>query len=117
VLFRSELAAHSIRVNCVCPGFIATPLIGKAMGLGLKDAEAAVDTVADLGVSYQPLPYGARGDDVAEAVLYLAEDRSAFITGVALPVDGGLTLGRTAQQNAAAWGGIAAALGGSSPLD
>ena len=112
-----ELAAHSIRVNCVCPGLIATPLIGKAMGLGFKDAESAVDTVADLGVSYQPLPYGARAEDVAEAVLYLAEDRSAFITGIALPVDGGLTLGRTAQQNAAAWGDIAAALGGSSPLD
>ncbi|MGE4322774.1 MAG: SDR family oxidoreductase [Sphingobium sp.] len=112
-----ELAAHSIRVNCVCPGFIATPLIGRSLGLAVKDAEAAVDTVAELGVGYQPLPYGARADDIAEAVLYLAEDRSAFITGVALPVDGGLTLGRTVQQNAAAWGGIATALGGSNPLD
>jgi NAD(P)-dependent dehydrogenase (short-subunit alcohol dehydrogenase family) len=74
-----ELAAHRIRVNCICPGVICTPLLeqGKASGVPAE--------------RLQPWPEGGRGDDVAGAALYLASDDSRFVTGAALVVDGGLT--------------------------
>ena len=78
-----EGAPHSIRVNCVCPGFIDTP-----MTRGMYDMDAAVAAWKDV------CPLGRPGtpDDVARAMLFLASDDAAFITGVALPVDGGRTI-------------------------
>ena len=76
-----EVAQYGIRVNCIVPGQIAT-----AMNEGSYD----LDHVMQLT---QPLPRAGRPDDVAEAALFLASDRSAQITGVTLPVDGGTTTG------------------------
>ena len=78
-----EGAPHGIRVNCVCPGFIDTP-----MTRGMYDMDvtiAAWKVVCPLGRPGTP-------DDVARAMLFLASDDAAFITGVALPVDGGRTI-------------------------
>ncbi len=66
-----ELGERRIRVNCVAPDMIPTPGIG---------TDLPVDT---------PVPYAGRADDVALAVLYLASDASAFVTGATLLVDGG----------------------------
>jgi len=74
-----ELAPRGIRVNCVAPGHIATDITHYDM-----------DTVIRLT---QPLPRQGTGADFAEAVLFFASDRSAQITGVVLPVDGGTTAG------------------------
>ena len=76
-----ELGAHRIRVNAICPGGIATPLI--SMG---QDPAGLEDRLAQL----QPLPIAGRPEHIASAALFLASDDSAFVTGHALVVDGGL---------------------------
>lgn len=76
-----ELAADRIRVNCICPGGINTPLIHRG------NPEA----VAQLLDRAQPWPEHGRPEDIAAAALYLASDDARFITGAALVVDGGLT--------------------------
>ncbi len=75
-----ELAARNITVNAVAPGFIVTEMTAK---LG-EDILAQVQKEIPLGRLGEP-------QDVADAVLYLASDAAAFITGHVLTVDGGLT--------------------------
>ena len=75
----SELADHRIRVNAVCPGIIFTPLMHNGRE---AQAEAVVREI-------QPWPDRGEPHHVASAVLYLASDDSAFVTGEALAVDGG----------------------------
>jgi len=79
-----DYALHKIRVNCVCPGFVNTPLLKNI----LKDKEE-YQALADLH------PMGRLGDmlEIALGVLYLASDESSFVTGIALPIDGGYTAG------------------------
>lgn len=82
---------YGVRVNCVYPGFIATALSAgsarKAVGLGLFANEAALG-----GFLIDQTPLGRLGapQDVAEAVRWLCSDAAAFITGVGLPVAGGM---------------------------
>jgi len=89
-----DLAEYGIRVNCVAPGHIQTEMTAYATpGMTAEVAEKvkrAVGPVTDLS---RPLKRQGRPDDVAQAVLYLASDRAAQITGVVLPVDGGVTAG------------------------
>lgn len=75
----AELGPHRIRVNTVCPGVIVTPLIG-------DDA----DLVATALHGIQPWPDVGRPRDVADTIGFLAGDGARFITGAAVPVDGGL---------------------------
>jgi NAD(P)-dependent dehydrogenase (short-subunit alcohol dehydrogenase family) len=75
----NELAEYRIRVNAVCPGIIFTPL----MHHGREELAEAV--VRDI----QPWPDRGEPHHVASAVLYLASDDSAFVTGEAHAVDGG----------------------------
>jgi NAD(P)-dependent dehydrogenase (short-subunit alcohol dehydrogenase family) len=74
-----ELAPHGIRVNCVAPGHIETEMTPYDMS-----------TVVRLT---QPLRRQGRPRDLANAVLYLASEQSAQVTGIVLPVDGGTTAG------------------------
>jgi NAD(P)-dependent dehydrogenase (short-subunit alcohol dehydrogenase family) len=79
-----DFGKQGIRVNCVCPGDVDTPLLrGEAKQLGL-DEEEFLKEAADR-------PLGRIGDvkDVAHAVLYLASDLSSWVTGTFLIVDGG----------------------------
>ena len=78
-----EGAPHGIRVNCVCPGFIDTPMTRS--GYDIDTATAAWKAVC-------PLRRPGTPEDVAKTMLFLASDEAAFITGVALPVDGGRTV-------------------------
>ena len=79
-----DLAQYAIRVNCVVPGQIKTAMTTYDMDTVLKYT--------------QPLPRQGTTDDVADATVFLASDRSAQITGVVLPVDGGTTAGPPASQ-------------------
>ncbi len=74
--------APAIRVNCVCPGHVETPLTAAVMA----DPAWRARTLPKY-----PLGRFGTVDDVAAAILYLASDDAAFVTGVALPVDGGYT--------------------------
>ena len=81
-----ELAADKIRVNCICPGGVSTPILG----LGSAFDKAATDAWL---VNAQPLPLAGQPEDIAQAALFLASDASRFVTGHALVVDGGATAG------------------------
>ena len=80
-----DFAHTNIRVNCVCPGPIDTPMIMP---------DEATKRGAQLRRWAEHLPIGrvGRPDDVAQAVLYLVSDEAAFVTGTALLIDGGRTL-------------------------
>ena len=80
-----ELAAYQIRVNCICPGGINTPLISNRLG----DAGQAGELLAMV----QPLKRAGRPEDIAAMALYLASDEAVFVTGSAMVVDGGFTAG------------------------
>lgn len=79
-----EAAPHQIRVNCVCPGDVETPLLEQQ----LRDHP---DTTKDAMKEQYPLYRLARADEVAKAIAFLLGDDASFITAAALPVDGGLT--------------------------
>ncbi|MDP9473154.1 MAG: glucose 1-dehydrogenase [Chloroflexota bacterium] len=75
-----------VRVNCVCPGTVRTPI---------WEARLARDPrVFDRLAAWYPLGHVSEPDDVARAILFLASEEAAWITGVVLPVDGGLMAGR-----------------------
>ena len=76
-----ELAADHIRVNAICPGFIATPLADGGKPERAKESFSRA----------QPWPEYGQGDHIAGAALFFACDDSIFVTGDALVVDGGLT--------------------------
>ncbi|MDP2662210.1 MAG: SDR family NAD(P)-dependent oxidoreductase [Dehalococcoidia bacterium] len=81
-----DYADNHIRVNCVCPGAIMTPLIQDY----INSTENPEQARAFLGDRCPQLRIG-RPEEVANAILFLASDESSYITGVALPVDGGLS--------------------------
>jgi NAD(P)-dependent dehydrogenase (short-subunit alcohol dehydrogenase family) len=85
-----ELAGDGVRVNCICPGFIATPLAANAVG----GPPEAVERIKPMMASQQPIPRAGDPDDIARAALWLASDASSFVTGQALVVDGGFSAGR-----------------------
>ncbi len=85
-----ELAEQRVRVNCICPGFIATPLAANAVG---GPAEA-VERMKPALAGAQPIPRAGVPDDIAQMALWLASDASSFVTGQALVVDGGVASGR-----------------------
>jgi meso-butanediol dehydrogenase/(S,S)-butanediol dehydrogenase/diacetyl reductase len=79
-----ENARYGIRVNCVCPGGINTrapELLAGAQADAFRHAMAEAHPIGRMGTAAE----------VAEAILFLASDAAAFITGVSLPVDGGIT--------------------------
>src|SRR6185436_4885735 len=78
----AEWGGRGVRVNAVCPGWIKTEMDEEDQALGAYSDADIVDQV--------PLARFATPADVAEAVVFLADPaRSAFVNGVALPVDGG----------------------------
>jgi NAD(P)-dependent dehydrogenase (short-subunit alcohol dehydrogenase family) len=86
-----ELAEHDVRVNCIAPGNVPTGLLASSLAGG--DAEEASRKIRARMTANQPLQREGTPDDVAEAALYLGSDRSKFVTGTVLPVDGGTTAG------------------------
>ncbi len=81
-----ELAKDSIRVNCICPGGIHTPLLSSRFPGG---AEGLTPLLAML----QPLPRAGYPEDIAAMALFLASDEAGFVTGASMVVDGGFTAG------------------------
>ncbi len=81
-----DWAAEGIRVNAVCPGIVQTPMLESFLD-ALPDPERARREFA----TAQPLGRLAQPRECATAALFLASPAASFITGVALPVDGGFT--------------------------
>ncbi|MBV1879096.1 MAG: glucose 1-dehydrogenase [Pseudomonadales bacterium] len=84
-----ELGEHNIRVNAICPGFIATPLAANTVG----KSDELIERVKPHFSKTQPIPRAGLPDDIAQMACFLAGDRSTFVTGQAMVVDGGLTNG------------------------
>jgi len=78
-----EYAKANIRVNVVCPGVIKTPMIDRFTGKS-KEVEKQFESMEPVGRLGQP-------EEVAETVIWLCSDASSFVTGDAIPVDGGWT--------------------------
>ena len=78
-----ELANFGVRVNCVAPADILTPLT-------LNQLKNSGETVADLSKLY-PMGRIGKPEEVAEAIYFLASEKASFITGAILNIDGGLT--------------------------
>lgn len=89
----AQLSPRNVRVNAICPGLIATSIIGVSMGLSRESSDQMAARVAESAPSAQPVPKAGVPRDIAEAALYLASDASAFVSGTHLVVDGGLTIG------------------------
>jgi NAD(P)-dependent dehydrogenase (short-subunit alcohol dehydrogenase family) len=107
----AQLAEHRIRVNCICPGLIATNIFAQGLGIPSQLAETRIDAIAEAATHSQPIHRGGRPRDIAEAALYLASDGADWVTGQALTVDGGLTLGPQGMEQMAAFAPIVQALG------
>ena len=78
-----EYAKQQIRINAVCPGVIRTAMIDRVTG---KDKE-----VEKQYTDMEPVGRMGNPEEVAEAVTWLCSDAASFVTGIAMPVDGGFT--------------------------
>lgn len=76
-----EYAASNLRVNAVCPGFIDTPMLGRVT--------EASEKIRDKLIGQVPMKRVANPDEIGNAVAWLMSEKSSYVTGVALPVDGG----------------------------
>lgn len=89
-----ELAKDSVRVNAICPGGIMTPIFFGDRRPKSGSNESLEEVLRPVFSGIQPIPRAGEPNDIANAALFLASDESSFITGHALVVDGGLTIGR-----------------------
>jgi NAD(P)-dependent dehydrogenase (short-subunit alcohol dehydrogenase family) len=81
-------AEEGIRVNCVCPGSVETDMIREAW-----EQYGDVEKAREIWENKHPMGRIAAPEEIARAVVFLASDDASFITGAALPVDGGITAG------------------------
>ncbi len=89
-----DLAEYNIRVNCLVPGHIRTPLNAYTVpGMTPEQNQRIREALAPVWDSNQPLKRHGQPKDVAQVALFLVSDRSAQVTGITMPVDGGITAG------------------------
>jgi NAD(P)-dependent dehydrogenase (short-subunit alcohol dehydrogenase family) len=81
-------AGQNIRVNCICPGSVDTPMLRDEMA-----ALGGVEQARPAFAARHPLNRICTPDEVAQAALYLASDAASFVTGSSLVIDGGRTAG------------------------
>jgi NAD(P)-dependent dehydrogenase (short-subunit alcohol dehydrogenase family) len=84
-----ELAPHGIRVNCVCPGYVETPMQERELQWEARLGRMTVEEVRSSYLRDTPLGRLQSPEDVADAIAFLAGPRAAAITGEALSVNGG----------------------------
>lgn len=91
-----EMAEYDIRVNCILPGYIATPLAaGKPLYVsGAEVAQERVERMRQEMANGQPMHRVGEPEDIARTALFLAGDESTYITGQGIVVDGGVTVGK-----------------------
>ena len=76
-----EYATKNVRVNAVCPGFIETPMLDRVTDASVKIRDQMIGTV--------PMRRVAQPSEIGEAAAWLLSDKSSYVTGVSMPVDGG----------------------------
>src|SRR6201986_1852111 len=94
-----ELAHFDVRVNAIAPGSIPTPILASSnSGKTGEELERFEQTIREQMGAYSPLQREGTPEDVAEAALYLAGDRSRYVTGTVMRVDGGTAAGKAVQR-------------------
>lgn len=83
-----DFAPDGVRVNCICPAGVSTPLLQQWIQ-EQDDPAATIQSLNDMHALGRP----ALTEEIAQAVLFFSDSASSFVTGVALPVDGGASLG------------------------
>ena len=83
-LIALDLAPHSIRVNCVCPSWVDTPMVSAAVA-GNPGLQTLMDSVVPMGRI-------AQVEEIADVVIFLCGSGASYVTGSAWVVDGGTTL-------------------------
>jgi NAD(P)-dependent dehydrogenase (short-subunit alcohol dehydrogenase family) len=98
-----DLGEYNVRVNCIAPGNIETTILTRNMSVGVpeENRDEYMAEVRKFIISRQPLQKQGKVDDIAEAVLFFVSDRSRYVTGTLLPVDGGLVSGPPPAQSSA----------------
>jgi dihydroanticapsin dehydrogenase len=81
-----DYARYGVRVNCICPGFVLSEMLA-----GYIARQADPDGAARAFAAMAPMNRIGRPEEIAAAAVFLASPASSFITGIALPVDGGYT--------------------------
>jgi NAD(P)-dependent dehydrogenase (short-subunit alcohol dehydrogenase family) len=84
LLLALDNAAHGIRVNCVCPSWVDTPMVKQAM----NDVPGLTEQI-NLAV---PMKRIAMPEEVADAVIFMSSPKSSYVTGCGFIIDGGTTL-------------------------
>jgi meso-butanediol dehydrogenase/(S,S)-butanediol dehydrogenase/diacetyl reductase len=82
-----DFGAAGVRVNCLCPGLVRTPMTEMLFDPGIAE-------IRDRFVAQHMLGRAGKPEEIASAALFLASDDASFVTGHALVVDGGFTAGR-----------------------
>jgi len=89
-----ELGEHNVRINSISPGAIATGILAKALGMDPSRADGVAETLKTAFATAQPIPRAGVPDDIAQCACWLASDRSTFVNGEDIVVDGGQIRGR-----------------------
>ncbi len=92
-----ELGEHFIRVNAICPGNVPTDMgtFRDSPGADADKARRIADAVMEVRLDVQPIKRPGTSADIANAALYFASDRSTYVTGQIIAVDGGAGAGDT----------------------
>ena len=90
-----DLGEYHIRVNCIAPANIESPILGNMLGEGMPEDKKALmmDEVRAFLIARQPVPRQGTTDDIAETAIFFASDRSSYLTGQIMCVDGGMLTG------------------------
>ena len=88
-----ELGADNIRVNAICPGFIATAIFAGQSNMNWEQRMKFISALEESEMASTPIARPGKGLDIANMALFLASDESTFVTGQRFVVDGGLTAG------------------------
>jgi NAD(P)-dependent dehydrogenase (short-subunit alcohol dehydrogenase family) len=110
-----ELGEHHVRVNSVSPGRLPRASSARRWAWERADADGATETFREIFAKAQPIPRAGILDDIAQCVLRLASDRSTFVNGTDIVIDGGVIGGRNYSQHHEGLDLVKAALGIKAP--